>query len=314
MNRLPFAEPGRFWRGNIHAHSNQSDGALTPADTVAWYRDHGYDFLALTDHFVRRYGSRVTDTRQFRRDGFTTLLGAELHAPRTAVGNLWHLVGVGLPLDFEPAAPGETGPQLAARAAAAGAFVTIAHPAYYGLTVADIESMPAAHALEIQNGASELAFEMGHSGHILDVMMARGRRIDAVAADDAHFGHPDFPQVPDHGLAWIHVRSRDNEPDALVAALKAGHFYASEGPELRNVAIDGDAVVVESSPVRKVIVSGGSERYDCRYGADLTSSRVPLTMFQNGGHEVDPILGRYLRVTIVDSAGKRAWTNPIWLA
>ena len=29
--------------------------------------------------------------------------------------------------------------------------------------------------------------------------------------------------------------------------------------------------------------------------------------------EVDPLLGTYLRITIVDALGKRAWTNPIWL-
>ena len=39
MNRLPFAMPGRFWRGNLHTHSTNSDGHLSPAETVVWYRD-----------------------------------------------------------------------------------------------------------------------------------------------------------------------------------------------------------------------------------------------------------------------------------
>ncbi len=190
MNRLPFAMPGRFWRGNLHTHSTLSDGRLDPAETVAWYRDNGYDFVALTDHFVHRYGYPITDTRSLRTASFTTLIGAEMHAPRTQVGNLWHLVAAGLPLDFDPPEPGETAPQLAARAAASGAFVIVAHPAYYGLTVADIETVGAAHALEIYNGASALAYEMGDSSHILDVLISRGRRIDACATDDAHFGLP----------------------------------------------------------------------------------------------------------------------------
>ncbi len=63
----------------------------------------------------------------------------------------------------------------------------------------------------------------------------------------------------------------------------------------------------------KVIVSGGGERYECRYGLDLTQTRVPLTMFHNGSFEVDPHLGTYLRITVVDAQRKRAWTNPIWL-
>ena len=311
MNRLPFDKPGRFWRGNLHTHSTRSDGHLEPAETVAWYRDNGYDFVALTDHFVRRYGYSITDTTALQSGDFTTLIGAELHAPRTEVGNLWHIVAAGLPLDFAPPSPGETGPQIAARAASVGAFVIVAHPAYYGLTVADIETIGAAHALEIYNGASELAYEMGHSGHILDVLMARGHRIDACATDDAHF---EYPEYPDHGLGWVQVKAEQNDPDALVAALREGHFYASEGPTLRDVAIEGDELVVESSPVMKVIVSGGGERYECRYGLGLTSARVPLAMFQNGSFEVDPLLGTRIRITVVDARGKRAWTNPIWLA
>jgi hypothetical protein len=311
VDRLPFAMPGRFWRGNLHTHSTRSDGHLEPAETVAWYRDNGYDFVALTDHCVKRYGAAITDTRPFRTDTFTTLIAAELHAPRTAVGNLWHIVAAGLPLDFAPPAPGEMAPELAARAAASGAFVIVAHPAYYGLTVADVESVPAAHALEIQNGASELAYEMGHSGHILDVLLSRGRRIDACATDDAHFEYPDYP---DHGLCWVEVKAERNDPDELVAALKAGHFYATEGPKLLDVQIEGNEVVVASSPVMKVILSAGGERYECRYGLELTETRVPLTVFRNGAFEVDPYLGTYFRITVVDAAGKRAWTNPIWLA
>ena len=315
MNRLPFSMPGRFWRGNLHAHSNRSDGQLTPAETVAWYRDNGYDFVALTDHFIPRFGYPITDTTEMRTGGFTTLIGAELHAPRTQVGNLWHIVAAGLPLDFPRTAPGETGPELAARAAASGAFVIVAHPAYYGLTVEDVESMTAAHAMEIYNGASELAYEMGHSGHILDVLISRGRRIDACATDDAHFGHPEFPDYPDHGLGWVEVKAEENEPEALTSALRAGHFYATEGPKLLDVAIDGTEVVVRSSPVMKVIMSSGGERYECRYGMSLTETRLPLdTFFRNGAHEVDPALGTYFRITVVDAQGKRGWTNPIWLS
>ena len=34
MRIRPFSTPGRFWRGNLHAHSNLSDGALNPVDVV----------------------------------------------------------------------------------------------------------------------------------------------------------------------------------------------------------------------------------------------------------------------------------------
>ena len=150
MNNLPFDKPGRFYRGNLHAHSDSSDGTLPPEELADLYREAGYDFLVVTDHFLREYGFPVTDTRPCRREGFETLLGAELHAPETGLGEDWHILAVGLPPGFPARGASEGGPELARRAREAGAFVGIAHPAWYGLTPADAESLDgAAHAVEV---------------------------------------------------------------------------------------------------------------------------------------------------------------------
>jgi hypothetical protein len=42
--------PGRWFKGNLHTHTLNSDGDSTPEEVVRWYREHGYDFLVLTDH------------------------------------------------------------------------------------------------------------------------------------------------------------------------------------------------------------------------------------------------------------------------
>ena len=42
---------GRFFRGNIHCHSDLSDGQTSPEHVIGAYRDAGYDFLCLSDHF-----------------------------------------------------------------------------------------------------------------------------------------------------------------------------------------------------------------------------------------------------------------------
>ncbi len=93
---------------------------------------------------MARYNFPIADTRRFRAPGFTTLLGAEVHAPATSLGKIWHMLAVGLPLDLAPTLPGEDGAALAARCAEAGAFVAIAHPGWYGLTAADGHSIAAA--------------------------------------------------------------------------------------------------------------------------------------------------------------------------
>src|SRR4029453_2308208 len=42
--------PLRWYKGNTHTHTLNSDGDSTPDDVVRWYREHGYHFVTLTDH------------------------------------------------------------------------------------------------------------------------------------------------------------------------------------------------------------------------------------------------------------------------
>lgn len=296
VTALPFNRPGRFWRGNLHTHSDRSDGALSPEATAARYRTAGYDFLAVTDHFRPEYGFPLTDTRPLRTPAFTTLLGAELHAPRTEAGQTWHIVAVGLPLGFPPPAPGESGPQLARRARDAGAFVGMAHPAASLLTVADGVSLDAAHAVEVHNALSARE-DRGDSWHLTDVLLGRGHRLYAYAADDAHFQ----PQDPPGCAAWVQVRAENLDPEALLSALKAGHFYSSTGPELHDVQLGDGVITVRCSPVRKVLVTGGVPGAQVVEGDGLTECSLPLAMFGRG----------YCRVTVEDAGGGRAWSNPI---
>ena len=72
----PFDLPGPFLKGNIHTHSDRSDGVL-PADEVARrYRAAGYDFLSMTDHFMRGYDFPITDISHLADERFTPIFGA----------------------------------------------------------------------------------------------------------------------------------------------------------------------------------------------------------------------------------------------
>lgn len=299
MESLPFDKPGRFYRGNLHTHSTRSDGMLAPAEVVAAYRTAGYDFVAVTDHFLARYDFPITDTRSLRTPDFTTLLGAELHGPALESGDMWHLLAVGLPLDFAALAEDESGPSIAARAAAAGAYVGIAHPAWYSLTLADALTLEAAHAVEVYNQTCTAHNDRGESWYMSEALAARGRRLHAFAADDAHFR----PERPDSFGGWVQVRAEALEPAALLAALKAGRYYASQGPELHDIRVAGDSLVVACSPARAIFISGPGSRSEYRHGEGLTAADLPLTRFR----------GSYCRVTVVDAGGRRAWSNPIWL-
>ncbi len=299
MYQLPFDRPGRFYRGNLHTHSTRSDGALPPEAVVEAYQQQGYDFLALTDHFLDSFGFPITDTRALRSPDFTTLLGAELHAPRTELGMPWHIIAVGLPLDFAPPAADETGPALASRAAASGAFVGLAHPAWYTLTPNDARSVVAADAIEVYNAGTAQWNDRGDAWYLCDLLLAGGRRLNAYAADDAHF----LSMRPTAFVAWVQVRAASLTPEALLAALKAGEYYSSQGPELHNVAIVGGEITIACSPAQAIILAGPRAHARSQRGDGVTSTTFSLDGFTDS----------YCRITVIDQHGRRAWSNPIWL-
>lgn len=50
VSTLHADDEARWYRGNTHAHSLWSDGDEFPEMVADWYKKHGYDFLALSDH------------------------------------------------------------------------------------------------------------------------------------------------------------------------------------------------------------------------------------------------------------------------
>ena len=298
MSVNPFARPGRFYRGNLHTHSTNSDGALPPEAVVARYREAGYDFMALTDHFLERYDWPISDTRPFRTPRFTTLIGAELHTPRTLLSDYWHILAVGLPFGFERTAPGETGPQLAERARVAGAFVTIAHPEWYGLTLEEGRALGAAHAVEVYNHTCWAGNNRAEGWFLCDALLAEGRQVTAIAVDDAHFKFDDFAG------AWVQVKAEALDPEALLAALIEGAFYASQGPEIVELEVTDELVSVRCSAADFIVASGRGPVHERVEGPGRTTASFPLARFRDGG---------FVRVTVVDGARRRAWSNPIWL-
>ena len=51
-------ESENWYKGNLHTHTFWSDGDAPPEIAVAWYKDQGYDFLALSDHNILSVGEK----------------------------------------------------------------------------------------------------------------------------------------------------------------------------------------------------------------------------------------------------------------
>lgn len=297
---------GRFFRGNLHCHSNRSDGQRSPEEVVVAYRGAGYDFICLSDHFEAEYGWQITDTRSLRDEGFTTIVGAELSSAPWDDRHAYWVTATGLPVDFAPPPPGDRAEAIT-RAGDAGAFVVMLHPGLNNLPLAAADRLPAldaVHAVEIynHNGAMAAIPDRADGAYMLDGLLEGGRRLLVNAGDDAHFGHPS-----DRFGGWIEVHAGRLDPDALLGSMKAGRYYSTQGPSFRELLLDDDRLRVETSKAYAIslITSGdrwqsGVERHS-QYGS-ISEAEFDLAPFRDS----------YCRVTVVDPAGKRAWSNPIW--
>ena len=67
-----FTQSGNWYKGNIHAHTTNSDGCWTPEQVVKAYKEQGYSFMCLSEH------DYYTDLRQqFDSEDFILLPGLE---------------------------------------------------------------------------------------------------------------------------------------------------------------------------------------------------------------------------------------------
>lgn len=296
--QLPFAQHGRFWRGNMHMHSTESDGAHSAEEACTAYQREGYDFVAITDHFLSRYDYPVTDTQPFNTESFVTLAGAELHQGRLSNGELWHIVAVGLPWDFSAPLPDETAVEICSRATKAGAFLAFAHPGWFAMTPEDVATLPMVHAVEVYNHGCDMGQMRGDGWYLADMALNSGRRLTAIANDDMHQLGTSFAG------GWTMVKARELTPKAILAALHAGYFYSTQGPLIHNVAFKDGALLIDCSPVTSAAVVGTRGRCERAYLTGLaTHLRIPVDKWQDG----------YFRVTLRDRHGRHAWTNPVWL-
>jgi predicted metal-dependent phosphoesterase TrpH len=155
----PFKETGKWFKGNVHAHTTHSDGTRTPEQLVEIYREAGYHFLSITDHSV------VTDTGGLEGEGLLLIPGTEMCVGRSHANTTFHLVALGvretLPFkDFDR----DLNPQMVVDYVNdVGGIPILAHPYWSGLNHRDMMDVEGYHGVEIYNTSCEYERNTGLS-------------------------------------------------------------------------------------------------------------------------------------------------------
>jgi hypothetical protein len=294
-----FNSDGDWLHGNLHTHTTASDGIRSPQAVVDHYAAEDYDFLSITDH------GTLTDPTQLDPRGMTLIPGMELSLGRTQAGTTFHIVSIGIHTrlqhrDFDL----DGDPQRAINdAKKQGAVAILAHPYWSGLNVNDMLRLNGYDGVEIYNSNCEIYNGAGDSRPHVDSILAKGRRTLIFATDD-HHGTPEPMKIPDSAISWINVKT-EPDPASILASIKAGMFYASNGPEIKDIIIEEGTIVAKTSPTNSIGFISAPSRGTKYWAGEKLLTEAAYTPRKNE---------TYLRVEATDKNGRIAWSNPIYIS
>lgn len=314
---------GKWFKGNLHSHTTNSDGHLRPEESVALYKKHGYHFLCLSEH------DTYTDYRAaFNTEDFVILPGLEasciLADPvRQKAYKVHHIHGIlgtekmqaaaKLPIPghlerLEPAVyfekwDGAKAAQILTDSLRdRGMFCIYNHPVWSRTEAEEFIYTEGIEALEIYNYNTVNECGLGFDETHWDLMLRKGIHINATASDDNH--NEGF--FDDACGAWVYVNAPELSHDAIVGAFLAGNYYSSSGPAIYDFGIRADTAYVNCSGCERVNFIAGGMIGD---GLTVVADKPDLTYaeYRLNGSET------YIRIECVNHLGRKAWTNPIYL-
>ena len=310
-----------FYKGNLHSHTTNSDGRLTPTEAAIYYRDHGYDFLALTDHNI------YSDYRDIiKLDDFLVFPGTEasvlkmrdekfVHALKCH-----HLLCFPKPFLKESEMPGykhleryvypitygddtdfhritvEFLKELKRR----GYIICYNHPVWSRVDDEDYLDLEGLDFLEIYNWGSVIDSATGYDAFSLQKMLDRGIHINAIATDDNH----NKKDLDDSFGGFVEVNAEALDYDTIMQAMLDGRYYSSSGAEIRNWGVRNGKAYIECRDASLVTLV---------IGPNVRSGRAKIGKNMEYVEFDIPDDISYFRFVVTDGKGDMAWTNPCYL-
>jgi hypothetical protein len=282
---------GNWYKGNTHIHSTVSDGGKDFSELAQMYSAAGYHFLFRTDHWIASDGQG-----EALANPLLWLDGVELDGSDGS-GAFYHVVALGSFQGLQREM-GLEGAMETARAQ--NGLLILAHPQWTGNSFEQALRWPF-DGVEVYNHVCHWLNGKGEGGAYWNAMLGRRPGTLAFAVDDAHIR----PEHPGWNGGWVMVNAPACTPEAILAGLRLGNFYASCGPQIEAIQYDGERITVQCSPVQFArLVGPGShgQRTGSFDGQVLTEAAFSV-----------PENWAYAYLEVEDTQGRRAWTNPLFL-
>lgn len=298
----------RWFKGNTHTHTLNSDGDSTPDEVVRWYRERGYQFLVLTDHnFLTSVDSL---NALFGADQqFLVIRGEEV--TESFKTKPLHINGLDLAALVPPQGGSSVSEVLQRNVDAIRrerGIPHINHPNFgWAVTTDELAALKNTRLFEVFNGHPQVN-NLGGGGlpgleEMWDTILTRGHLLYGLAVDDAHtFKEPGNPNVAGPGRGWVVVRAARLDARAMVEALEEGEFYSSTGVEITEYERTATRI---SLSVKTTNFSKYRIQFIGSGGRVLQEVTTPKASYTFSGQE------GYVRAKVIESNGRVAWMQPV---
>lgn len=311
-----FAQPApdnsnkRWYKGNLHTHTLNSDGDSTPHEVATWYREHGYRFLVLTDH------NFLTDIAGLNaihgaKEKFLLITGEEVsdsYNKKPIHVNAFNPGRLVLPQHGDSITA--TVQNNVDEIRKAKGIPSVNHPNFHwAITINDMLAVKDLGLFEVHNGHPMVNNDGGAGFASLDEMwdalLSAGKRLYGIAVDDAHHFKRFGKEFSNPGQAWVQVRTAELTTEGILDAIGSGDFYASTGVTLGDIRLSNAEYQIEVEPA-----STWEEKTTTYFigdrGTILAKSFDQTAVYRFTGTE------KYVRARVESSSGAKAWTQPVF--
>lgn len=330
MKKVLFGKIGNFYKANLHAHTNISDGEMSPAEAKEEYKKRGYSILAYTDHEVLVPHNDLTD------EGFLAITSYEVVVNEQVAGAPFPFVytchlnflskdkdqtvspcfnekniflekskayiskeakEVAYPIEYTKACIND----MIRLGRENGFLVTLNHPAWSMQTYADYIDLEGLWGVEVYNGVCDYTGFSETETPFVDLLNA-GKAVVPIAADDTHWKHAAY-------FGWTVVEAEELSYDKVFEALEKGDVYSSTGPSIYEISIDGAKLFVRCSKAKEVRLNTELRWTQVIHGEEMTEAEIDLTAYFNLKKQYPARVKPYIRITVEDEKGNRAWSR-----
>lgn len=322
-----FPRGANQYKANLNCHTNISDGEYFPEEIKELYKAKGYSVVAFSDREV------LIPHQDLKDDSFLPLTACEyeiegsegksIHFNIIALDEdnvtqpLWHREKYIYPYsepsrkfvkfdetepDYEREFTHKKISEMMQKCRDKGFFVTLNHPTRSHLSYNDFAPLDGMDAFEITNYSSMLAGYEEHNDTIFSEILATGKRPYCVAGDENQNKNPFGSRHSDSFGAYTVILADSLDYKSIANALRKGHFYSSEGPIIHDLWYRSDVLYIRCSPCDKII-------FETAKGKTVKLAEDGVALTGEGMCCYIAPEHQYVRVTVVDKYGRKAYTN-----